>query len=91
MVVGTGIVLGGLMLVGSAAVSVPISAVEIAGTMSALVTPLTGVEEAWLKINVVSSVVTLEFVPFDVTWPEMSEALRGIVVGTPVVAAGEVC
>jgi hypothetical protein len=91
MVVGTGLVLGGLMLVGSAALSVPISAVEMAGTGSALVTPLTGVEEAWLKIIVVSSVVTLVFVPLEVTGAGASGAMTGIVVGTSVVMAGEVC
>jgi hypothetical protein len=85
-------VLGGFKMVGLAMILlVSLSAVEMIGMGSAVAAPLTGVEEAWLKIIVVSSVVTLEFVPFDVTWPEVSEALRGILVGTPVVMAGEVC
>jgi hypothetical protein len=91
MVVGTGMVLGGIMLVGSAALSVVTSAVEMTGTGSPVVTPLTGVEEAWLKIIVVSSVVTLVFVPFEVTGAGASGAMTGIVVGMSPVMAGEVC
>jgi hypothetical protein len=91
MVVGTGMVLGGSMLVGSAALSAVISAVEMTATGSAVVTPLTGVDEAWLKIIVVSSVGMLGFVAFDVTGAVTSEAMTGIVVVTSVVMAGEVC
>jgi hypothetical protein len=90
--VGTGTVLGGFKMVGSATILLVSSpAVEMIGMGSAVVTPLIGVEEAWLKIIVVSSVVTLVFVPCDVTGAGASEALRGVVVGTPVVMAGEVC
>jgi hypothetical protein len=89
--VGARLVLRGMMVVGTAAFSVVTSAVEMTGTGSAVVTTFTRVGEAWLKIIVVSSVVTVEFVPFDVTWPGVSEALRGIVLGTSVVTAGEVC
>jgi hypothetical protein len=85
-------VLGGFKMVGSATILLVSSpAVEMIGMGSAVVTPLIGVEEAWLKIIVVSSVVTLVFVPCDVTGAGASEALRGVVVGTPVVMAGEVC
>jgi len=80
------------MVVGLATTFVVMSAaVEMIGMGSAVVTPLMGVEEAWLKMIAVSSVVTLVFVPCDVTRAGASEAMTDIVVGTSVVMIGEVC
>ena len=90
--VGARLVLGGMMVVGLATTFVVISAaVEMIGMGSAAVTPMMGVEEAWLEIIVVSSVVTLVSVRFDVTKAGASEAITGIVDGMSVVMAGEVC
>jgi hypothetical protein len=89
--VGTGTVLGGFKMVESATILLVSSpAVEMIGMGSAVVTPLIGVEEAWLKIIVVTSVVTLVFVPLEVAGAGASGAMTGIVVGTSVVMAGEV-
>jgi hypothetical protein len=78
-------------LLGLATMLVVTSAVEMTGTGSTVVTSLTGLEEAWLRIIEVSSVVTLVFVPVDVVGAEASEAIIETVVGTSVVMAGEVC
>lgn len=91
VLVSTRTELAGFKLLGLATVLVVTSAVEMTGTVSTVVTPFTGLEDAWLRIIEVSSVVTLVFVPVDVVGAEASEAITGIVVGTSVVMAGEVC